>query len=69
MIGVAVVLQCSIYDIEVLLVLTQERASWKAIELAKVMELPLPKLRMGAIYWISQGRQRAYASQCQHDAV
>jgi len=37
----------------------QERASWKASELAKTMELPLPKLRMGAIFWINQGAVRA----------
>ncbi|DBA88589.1 hypothetical protein WJX77_003031 [Trebouxia sp. C0004] len=33
----------------------QEQSSWKASELAKLMELAVPKLRMGAIFWINQG--------------
>ncbi|KAA6417838.1 MAG: anaphase-promoting complex subunit 2-like [Trebouxia sp. A1-2] len=33
----------------------QEQSSWKASELAKLVELAVPKLRMGAIFWINQG--------------
>ena len=33
----------------------QERVSWRGSELAKLMELPLAKLRMGAIFWVNHG--------------
>lgn len=33
----------------------QERASWRASELCKLMDLPSAKLRMTAIFWINQG--------------
>ena len=33
----------------------QERVSWRGSELAKLMELPLAKLRMGAIFWLNHG--------------
>lgn len=33
----------------------QEKVSWRGSELAKLMELPLPKLRMGAIFWVNHG--------------
>lgn len=29
--------------------------SWRGSELAKLMELPLAKLRMGAIFWVNHG--------------
>ena len=41
----------------------QEQSSWKASELAKLMELAVPKLRMGAIFWINQGTSLLY---CKH---
>lgn len=33
----------------------QERSSWRASELCKLMDLPSAKLRMAAIFWINQG--------------
>ena len=49
----------------------QEKASWRASELAKLMELPLPKLRMGAVFWINQGPSlSSYAFfQCCHHTL
>ena len=41
----------------------QEHSSWKASELAKLMELAVPKLRMGAIFWINKGMPVLY---CKH---
>ena len=34
----------------------QERGSWRASELSKLMDLAPAKLRMAAIFWINQGR-------------
>ena len=43
----------------------QEQSSWKASELAKLMELAVPKLRMGAIFWINQGMSLLYRKHTQ----
>lgn len=44
----------------------QERSSWRASELSKLMDLPPPKLRMAAIFWINQGR-KPHVLFCSHD--
>ena len=44
----------------------QERSSWRASELSKLMDLPPPKLRMAAIFWINQGR-KPHLLFCSHD--
>lgn len=38
----------------------QEKVSWRGSELAKVMDLPPAKLRMGAIFWVNHGTLQAF---------